>query len=180
MKELVDPHHKFVEDYGSLVKVIEGLRLLQCQIVLTVGTWDMLHIGHLRYLEKAKSQGDILIVGVDTDEVVKQCKGTLRPIVPFKERCEMLTYQSCVDLVSPLDDLDCKGNWKYGLVRRVKPDVFVAEETSYSDNQLADIQKHCGKLEVLPRQALGTSTSLMVQETVKKHIEEMYKLATKR
>lgn len=175
-----DLSHKHVQDYDSLVKVIEGLKQLNYKVVLTIGTWDLLHIGHVRYLRNAKSRGDILVVGVDSDETVRKYKGPLRPIVPYIERSEMLTYQSCVDLVTSVDDVDDRGRWKYGLVKRLKPDVFVAVEDSYSKRQIEEISKHCGKLVVLPRQAENTSTSNMIQNAVKKHLEQMYALVEKR
>lgn len=168
--------HKLVANYADLAKVVSGLRAVKYRVVVTIGTWDLLHIGHVRYLTKARSQGDILIVGVDSDRTVKKYKGELRPIVPFKERCEMLTYQSCVDFVSMVDDVDKNGKWQYGLVKSVKPDVFVAVEDSYPKSQLRDIRKYCKELVILPRQAERTSTSKMVQYAVKKHLDKMYEL----
>lgn len=175
-----DLNHKHVEDYDSLAKVVEGLKQLNYKIVVTIGTWDLLHIGHVRYLRNARSRGDVLVVGVDSDRTVKKYKGDLRPIVPYIERSEMLTYQSCVDLVTPIDDVDNKGNWQYKLIKKIKPDVFVAVEDSYSKSQIADIKKYCKEVVVLPRQAEKTSTSNMIQFAVKKHLDQMYKLLDKR
>lgn len=171
---------KHVADYESLSKVVEGLRQLQYKVVVTIGTWDLLHIGHVRYLRNAKSSGDILVVGVDSDRTVKKYKGELRPIVPYVERAEMLTYQSCVDLVTPVDDVDAKGGWLYGLIRKIKPDVFVAVADSYSKKQITDIKKFCKEVVVLPRQAEKTSTSNMIQYAVKQHLDQMYQLLSKR
>lgn len=175
-----DLSHKHVKDYNSLAKVVEGFKQLHYKVVVTIGTWDLLHIGHVRYLRNAKSKGDILIVGVDSDRTVKRYKGELRPIVPYIERSEMLTYQSCVDLVTPVDDVDSKGNWQYKLIKRIKPDVFVAVEDSYSKHQISDIKKYCKEIIVLPRQAEKTSTSNMIQYAVKQHLDQMYKLLNKR
>ena len=175
-----DVRHKVVENYDDLLKLVEGLRVVDNKIVITIGSWDLLHIGHVRYLRKAKAQGDVLIVGVDSDKTVKKYKGELRPIVPYVERCEMLTYQSCVDFVTSVDDVDKSGHWLYGLIKKIKPDVFVAVEDSYPKNQLAEIKKHCKKLVVLPRQAERTSTTKMVQFAVKKHLDKMYELLDKR
>jgi len=63
------PENKFIQDYNLLVKKVEALRVLEQRIVVTIGTWDMLHKGHARYLVKAKEQGDILVVGADSDGV---------------------------------------------------------------------------------------------------------------
>jgi D-glycero-beta-D-manno-heptose 1-phosphate adenylyltransferase len=175
-----DLSHKHVEDYDALAKVVDGLKQLKYKVVVTIGTWDLLHIGHVRYLRNAKSKGDVLIVGVDSDRTVKKYKGPLRPIVPYIERSEMLTYQSCVDLVTPIDDVDSKGNWLYGLVKKLRPDVFVAVEDSYSKTQIREIKKYCKMVVVLPRQAEKTSTSRMIQYAVKQHLDQMYQLLDKR
>ncbi len=172
--------HKLIENDEDLIKVVEGLRAVKHKIVVTIGTWDLLHIGHVRYLMKARNCGDVLIVGVDSDRTVKKYKGDLRPIVPFDERAEMLTYQSCVDFVTEVDDVDGRGKWKYGLIKNVIPDIFVAVEDSYPKKQLQDIKKYCKNLVVLPRQAEKTSTTKMIQHAVKKHLDKMYELLDKR
>jgi len=171
---LKNPTKKIIKDIELLSRAVEGLRAIDRRIVLTIGSWDLLHIGHVRYLLEAKNHGDILIAGTDSDRVVKLYKGDLRPIVPEEERCEMLSYQSCVDFVTLVDDVNEKGEWQYELVRAIRPDVFIAEETSYSDQQVKDLQTMCGELIILPRQAQNTSTTKMVQDAVKKHLDKMY------
>lgn len=172
-------HQKYLEDYSDLTKAVEGYKVQRKKIVATIGSFDVLHIGHLRYLTRASMQGDILVVGVDSDHIIKQLKGRSRPIIPSVERVEMLAYQQCVDLITLIDDLDVRGHWQYGLLDRIRPDVFVAEESSYSDIQLAEIEKYCGKVVVFPRQAEGTSTSQIIQSTIKAHPEEIQKLVAK-
>ena len=174
-----EPIHKVVEDYAALATVVHGLWALNYQVVFTMGSWDLLHIGHVRYLRKARAEGDILVVGVDTDEAVKRYKGPLRPVVPYEERLEMLTYQSCVDLVTKIEDVDEQGKWMYGLIRAINPDVFVAVEDSYPPDQLAEIGKYCKRLEIMPRQAERTSTTRIIQGAVKKHLIEMLDLLEK-
>lgn len=177
---LSDLHHKYVEGYDQLAPIIEGFKRREYRVSTTIGTWDVLHIGHLRYLTNARKQGDILVVGVDTDAAVKRSKGDLRPIIPYRERIEMLAYQACVDLITPIDDLDENGNWQYGLLRALKPHVFVAEETSYSEAQLVEIGAFCGEVKVLPRQAEGTSSTLIMQNLVMRNLEKMLELANQR
>jgi D-glycero-beta-D-manno-heptose 1-phosphate adenylyltransferase len=175
-----DSNRKMIEEYGALAQIVSGMKAIGRKTVVTIGSWDLLHIGHVRYLMRARSFGDALIVGVDTDKTIRYYKGALRPIVPYTERAEMLTYQSCVDLVTPVHDVDDDGKWQYGLVRELEPDVFVAVEDSYPQEQLDEIEKHCEKLIVLPRQAENTSTTNLVQNTVKKHLDQMYSLLEKR
>ncbi len=164
---------KIIEDYGKLSTVVRGILAVNRSIVVTIGTWDLLHIGHLRYLTQAAKLGDVLIVGVDTDEAVHRYKGPLRPIVPFTERCEMLSYQGCVDYVTGIGDVNKHGEWKYRLLKITKPDIFVAVEGSYPQRQLDDIGQYSKRLVVLPRQAENTSTSKLIERGVKAHLREM-------
>lgn len=158
------------------------LKVLACQtlgakVVLTIGSWDLLHIGHVRYLMKAQSYGDVLVVGADSDRAVKLYKGEYRPIIPEQERRELVSYLSCVDFVTTVDDVDEKGNWQYGLLRLIRPDVFVAVEDSYPPEQRAEIQRYSGELVVLPRQAESTSSTGIIQNLIKGNPELMERLA---
>lgn len=158
---------KVVLDYKALQGQVFALRMLGAKITLTIGSWDMLHIGHMRYLLKASSYGDILIVGVDSDAAIKRYKGPSRPLIPENERREMLTGLGFVDLVTTVDDVDENGKWQYGLARLIKPDMFVAVEDSYPEEQRREIERHATELVVLPRQAEGTSSSDIFKKIVK-------------
>jgi glycerol-3-phosphate cytidylyltransferase len=68
-------------------------------VVLTNGCFDLLHVGHLRYLQQARAQGDLLIVGVNADESVRRLKGPSRPLNPAEDRAELLAGLACVDAV---------------------------------------------------------------------------------
>ncbi|MGC9610699.1 MAG: adenylyltransferase/cytidyltransferase family protein [Minisyncoccia bacterium] len=167
---------KIVHDYKKLALAVSGLQAVNRVVVATIGSWDLLHIGHLRYLIKAKSFGDVLVVGVDSDRGIKSYKGDLRPVVPQGERCEMLTYQSAVDFVTLVDDINKNGQWQYKLIKVIRPDVFVAVKGSYPREQIANIRKYCKKVVILPRQAEKTSTSNFIQNTVKKHLKHLDKI----
>ena len=71
------------------------------RVVFTNGVFDLLHVGHARYLAEARALGDALVIAVNTDESVRGFKGDLRPIVPLEERMEMLAALACVDYVTP-------------------------------------------------------------------------------
>ena len=162
---------KIVINHKDLIEKIRAHKTLGHKIVCTIGSWDMLHIGHLRYLNAAKERGDILIVGVDSDRGIKSYKGPLRPVIPEKERMEMLSYQDCVDYVTLVDDVDKKGNWQYALIKDLPIDVFVAVEgNSYTKEQKVMIKKLCGELDVIPRQALATSSTDIIQNVIKIHL----------
>jgi D-beta-D-heptose 7-phosphate kinase/D-beta-D-heptose 1-phosphate adenosyltransferase len=146
---------RYVQDYGKLEKLVGHLRGLGLSVVLTSGTYDMVHIGHARYLETAKSYGDVLVVGVDSDEKVKARKGPDRPVVPEAERMEMVAHLRSVDIVvkKPLKVE------KWALIKAVRPDTLIVTETSYDKKQLAELKKLCGKVVVLPRQATTTTSA---------------------
>ena len=165
--------YKIENDYDELAGIIKKFRVLGKKIVCTIGTWDLLHIGHLRYLEHAKEQGDILVVGVDSDKGVKLYKkNPLRPVIPQEERMEMLTYQSFVDYVALINDVDENGAWQFGLIKKINPDVFVApNEKSYPPEQLEQIKNYCGRLAILAYEARETSSSKIIEKTFKKRLK---------
>lgn len=149
---------KIVTDFSQVAKVVARERQQGKKIVLTQGVFDLVHIGHARYCEKAKSYGDVLLVGVDSDAKVKHRKGPDRPIVPQDERLEMLTYLGSVDWVV-LKELEHK---KWELIRAVKPDVLVATRDNYSVDDLEALKEWCGEVVVLNPMAT-TSTSAKIR-----------------
>lgn len=174
------PQKKVVKNVRDLKAKIAAHKTLGHKIVCTIGSWDMLHIGHLRYLNAAKAKGDILVVGVDSDRGIKSYKGPLRPIIPEVERMEMLSYQDCVDYVTLTDDIDSKGRWQYEILKTLPIDVFIAVDgNSYTSEQKKVIKKYT-KLEVLPRQALKTSSTDIIQNVLKNHLIEEVGVLKKR
>ena len=137
---------KIIRDYRILKKIVDGLQAADYRIVVTIGSWDMLHVGHLRYLIKAKTYGDILIVGTDSDTAIAKYKGPHRPLIPENERIELLSYQECVDYITLVDDVTSKGRWQYGLLRTLRPDIFVAVEDSYPPQQRKVIKRFSLKI----------------------------------
>ena len=169
---MIKSSQKIILDYKKLAKIINAHRTLGQKIVCTIGSWDMLHIGHLRYLCKAKKLGDILVVGVDSNRDIKiYKKNPLRPVIPQNERMEMLSYQTFVDYITLIDDVDKKGWWQMKLIKVIRPDIFAATKESYSDEQRKQIAKFCGYLKILPRQAKETSTTEIIERTFKKRLE---------
>ena len=173
--------NSIILDYPELEKIINAHKTLKHKIICTAGSWDMLHIGHLRYLMKAKEQGDILIVGVDSDRGIKLYKkNELRPVIPQEERMEMLKYQECVDYITPIDDIDDSGKWQYELLKTIKPNLFVATIDSYPEDQIKDIKLYADDVLIFPRQAENTSTTEIIERMIKKHLEVMFASLTKR
>lgn len=96
------------------------------RIVLANGAFDLLHVGHVRYLEGAKALGTRLVVAVNSDQSVRALKGLSRPAIPHSERAELLSALSCTDLVVVFDELDVRH-----IIRALKPD-FHAKGTDYT------------------------------------------------
>lgn len=168
--------NRFVSDYAKLGELVGSVKQLGLKIVLVMGTFDLTHIGHARYLERAKNEGSVVIVGVDMDKAIKIRKGPRRPIVPEEERLEMLTHLRHVDLVTLATDFDEKGISGYELVKVIKPDVFVISKMNdYSKEQVKEIEKYAGKLVVFPAQAT-TTTSAKVRLMTLDFVEQAKKL----
>ena len=93
-----------IKKRDDLRRIAQDLKTKGKRIVFTNGCFDLLHVGHIRYLEEAKSLGDILLVGVNSDRSVREIKGPYRPILPEEERAEILSALGCVDYVTIFDE----------------------------------------------------------------------------
>ncbi|MBW2020819.1 MAG: D-glycero-beta-D-manno-heptose 1-phosphate adenylyltransferase [Deltaproteobacteria bacterium] len=90
----------------DLKEKMEVLKKAGKIIVFTNGCFDLIHVGHVRYLQAAKAEGDVLVVGVNSDRSVRQIKGPGRPVVSEDERTEVLAALGCVDFVTLFDEPD--------------------------------------------------------------------------
>ena len=88
-----------IRSIPQITKLARQLRRQGKRIVTTNGCFDILHVGHVRNLEQAKALGDVLIVGVNSDKSVRSFKGHMRPIIPARERAEIVAALACVDHV---------------------------------------------------------------------------------
>jgi len=109
-----------VLDSAALERFVRDARAAGKRIVFTNGVFDILHPGHVRYLQAARGHGDLLIVGLNADASVHRNKGPARPINPQDERAEVLAALACVDAVSIFDE-----DTPAEIIRRVQPDVLV-------------------------------------------------------
>jgi D-beta-D-heptose 7-phosphate kinase/D-beta-D-heptose 1-phosphate adenosyltransferase len=112
---------------GKKIKTLPQMRAIVARlkgrgqkVVFTNGCFDILHVGHVRYLRRAKNQGDVLVVGLNTDRSVRAIKGERRPVVPEKERAEILAALESVDYVVPFDEPT-----PLGLIEALKPNILV-------------------------------------------------------
>ena len=109
-----------IKNLAQMRAVVARLKGRGKKVVFTNGCFDILHVGHVRYLRKAKTRGDVLVVGLNTDRSVKEIKGEKRPIVPEKERAEILAALEFVDYVVPFDEPN-----PFRLIEALKPNVLV-------------------------------------------------------
>jgi D-beta-D-heptose 7-phosphate kinase/D-beta-D-heptose 1-phosphate adenosyltransferase len=116
---------------SKLASLARRLRAQKKRIVFTNGTFDILHLGHIRYLQKAKSLGDILMVGVNTDSSVKSYKSPDRPLNPEKDRLEVLAGLECVDYVALFNEPT-----PLRLILKIRPHILV-KGADWKKNQIA-------------------------------------------
>jgi D-glycero-beta-D-manno-heptose 1-phosphate adenylyltransferase len=105
---------------NTLKERVDSLRLKGKVVVFTNGCFELIHIGHIRLLQKARKRGDCLVVAVNSDRSVRQIKGPDRPIIPEEQRAEVVAAMGCVDWVTIFDEPD-----PLVLIKLLKPDVLV-------------------------------------------------------
>lgn len=118
--------HSKHQKLRDLQKIISAARASGKKVVLANGCFDLLHAGHISYLESAKSAGDILVVAVNSDASVRTLKDPRRPIIPENERVEILCDMECVDYVILFNERTCDD-----LIRALRPDIH-AKGTDYT------------------------------------------------
>jgi len=152
--------NKKIKRIKDLKKTVENLKRKGKKIVFTNGCFDILHIGHINYLRKAKAKGDILIIGLNSDDSVKKIKGKGRPLTSQNERAEILAALEFVDFVTIFEE-----ETPLNLIKEIKPDVLVKggdwkkEEVVGSDF----VESYGGKTALIPL-VEGKSTSLIIEK----------------
>lgn len=143
------------------------------RIAFTSGTYDMIHVGHVRYLELARSLGDILVVGLNSDASVRAYKGPSRPILGEERRAEMLAALSAVDYITFYDELTADT-----LIRILRPHAYLCVEGSWESGtdletkaEVKAMFEHSGNVYLAPRQEPGLSTSALIELIEAKGIE---------
>jgi rfaE bifunctional protein nucleotidyltransferase chain/domain len=121
-----------VLDLDAAVAVAQVARAAGRRVVLANGCFDLLHVGHVRYLEGARALGDLLIVGVNSDASVRRLKGPGRPLMPAEERAELLLALRAVDHVVLFDD-----DTADRLVARLRPAIH-AKGTDYTPDSVPE------------------------------------------
>ena len=160
---------------SDLMVLHEKLKAKDKKIVFTAGSWDLLHVGQCRYLEEAKARGDILIVGVSSNDAIRRVKGPNKPILDEKIRAEMLTYLRAVDFVTILPEPSCTPS--LGLL---KPDVFITVKEDWASEykeskEYKTVTKYGGVVEVVDRQSTALSTTKIVQRAIGGELGNIFK-----
>jgi len=154
-----------IYDLPELADIVISLKAEGKTIVFTNGCFDILHVGHVRYLQAARELGDCLIVAVNSDESVRALKGETRPLIPEEERMEILAALECVDYVT--------------LFRELRPDHVILQlqphiHTKGGDYRAEDlpeapvIQSYGCKIVIVPVTE-GRSTSAIIRHILDRH-----------
>jgi len=149
---------------GELPGVLSPIKSRGKKIVFTNGCFDLLHIGHIRYLGKARAEGDVLVVGLNSDRSVRGLKGENRPLIPEAERAELLAALSMVDFIVIFDEPT-----PLELIKEVRPDVLVKGGDWKKEDIVggSEVEASGGKVVVVP-EIPGKSTSDLISEIVRK------------
>jgi D-beta-D-heptose 7-phosphate kinase/D-beta-D-heptose 1-phosphate adenosyltransferase len=144
----------------ALKEKLQALKKGGKKIVFTNGCFDFLHVGHVRYLKAARAQGDVLVVGLNSDGSVRQIKGPRRPVVPEDQRAEILASLACVDFVTLFEEPD-----PAMIIRFLMPDVLVKGADWAKDAIVGrDIVEGAGGRVVRIPLTEGVSTSGLIQK----------------
>ncbi len=160
---------------SDLMTLHDQLKEKGKKIVFTAGSWDLLHVGHCRYFEEAKKHGDILVVGVSSNEAIKRVKGPNKPILDEKIRAEMLTYLRSIEFVTILPEPSCQPT--LGLL---KPDVYITVKEDWTENykeskEYKTVMRYGGEVKVVDRQSTALSTTKIVQRAIGGELGSIFK-----
>ena len=152
------PINKKIVTLEKLISIVKKLKKQNKKIATTNGVFDILHIGHVKYLEKAKKLGDVLIVGVNTDKSVKENKGDKRPINDEKSRIGVLAALESVDYVFLFNE---KNPIKW--ISQIKPNIHV-KAGDYKLSQIIEkavVEKNGGKIIIVKVEKSYSTTALI-------------------
>ncbi|WP_312743498.1 PfkB family carbohydrate kinase [Sphingobacterium multivorum] len=174
-QRLTNKDDKLITDLNHLEALCDGLRK-ENKLVFTNGCFDIFHAGHAHYLGAAKAQGDILIVGINTDESIRRLKGATRPVNSLDDRIEVLRALGAVDYIVPFGD-ELSDN-PIPIIEKVKPHIFVKGE-AYQNKELAEQ----GLLQILGTQLVfiphvhQQSTTKIIQRVQEKDNQLLKKIS---
>ncbi|MBN2015386.1 adenylyltransferase/cytidyltransferase family protein [Candidatus Dojkabacteria bacterium] len=162
-------------DTTELMDLHKKLKRKKLKVVFTAGSWDLLHVGQMRYLEKSKSQGDVLVVGVNSNEAIRKVKGPNKPILDEIVRAEALTYLRAVDYVTIIPTPSCQP-----ILGLLKPDVYVTVGEDWNKDyqkskEYKTVTDYGGEVKLVDRQSPYISTTKIVERVVGAQMGDMFK-----
>ncbi len=155
-----------IKTISELKKIVAELKAKGKKIVTTNGVFDIVHIGHIRYLQQAKKLGDILIVAINSDSSTKKLKGPKRPLNNENDRAEALAALECVDYVTIFNEEN-----PIKILGVIKPNIH-AKGGDYDISRIIEkdaVEKNNGKVVLIPK-ARGYSTTDFIKKIVDLHI----------
>ncbi len=160
---------------SDLLDLHDKLKEKNMKIVFTAGSWDLIHAGQCRYLAKAREDGDVLVVGVSSNDAIRKVKGPNKPILDEKIRAEMLTFLRAVDFVTILPEPSCAPS-----LAMLKPDVYITVKEDWTKNykeskEYKMVTRHGGTVKVVPRQSTALSTTTIVQRAIGGQLGDVFK-----
>jgi rfaE bifunctional protein nucleotidyltransferase chain/domain len=160
---------------SDLTEVAEKLKKSSKKIVFTAGAWDMLHVGQVRYLQQAKDEGDVLVVGVSSNSAIRAVKGKNRPILDEMVRAEMVANLKSVDLVTIIPDPSCQP-----VLALLEPDVYVTVSEDWNEEykqskEYKTVKKYGGDVKLFKRQSPYISTTKILERAVSAQLGDIFK-----
>ena len=152
-----------IKSLSCLEKIAESLRKRGKRVVFTNGCFDILHYGHAKYLEEAKSKGDVLIVGINSDSSIRRIKGPRRPVIKEHDRLRLISALESVDYAVLFS-----GDTPIRLIRSIKPDILIkGSDWDKAGIVGADfVSSYGGKVETV-RLLNGRSTTNLIKKIAK-------------
>lgn len=147
-----------INEMQNILKAIKTEKAKGKKVVFTNGCFDILHRGHVTYLQQARDMGDILIVGINSDASVKRLKGAERPVNQLEDRAYVLSALKSVDIVIPFDE-----DTPLDLIKLIMPDILV-KGGDYTIDRIVgakEVIAHGGSVEIIPF-VPGKSTSSII------------------
>lgn len=162
------PTEKYLTNPKDLIARVDAYRAAKYRIVFTNGCFDILHAGHVSYLNRAQALGDILIIGVNSDISISRLKGANRPINPLSDRIQVLAALGCVDLLIAFDE-----DTPIHLIELIQPDVYVkgGDYTRETLPETAVVEQLGGVIEILPF-VENRSTTSIIQRILQAHLSK--------
>ena len=147
-----------IVERGELAKVVAAWRAAGESVTLANGCFDLLHVGHVRYLQGARALGGKLVVAINSDASTRRLKGPPRPAMPEQERAEIIAALACVDAVVIFDEPDVRA-----LIREIKPDIQVKGTDYTRDNvpEREEVIANGGRIEIVGDPKDHSTTELL-------------------